>query len=272
MVRSLLAQSDLLVSSTSYEWESCDWSELEEDISFTLMSALERHDLPLDVRAHQEYAFLEYGDALVRFAYRLGTTGSPYTTAHDVTGDDSPFVDIQLSMLADLPPISADQAMTPLQSEAPVPGTGDGAGYNISEVHQGNPALPISGTISSDLSHQIWDQVYSQMAEDCTTGGTLWIDPNQAGDESVARLLHDDNILNSYLLPQSKETLQYRRTRTLCLSQKEIPRVHKQKRMLNGLKRARSSRKESLHPRTQHVISETPPDEEMFYGDILSAE
>jgi hypothetical protein len=78
MMWSLLKQSYLSKYVTWKHWERCTWSTLRKETSHSLRYALERREVPADVRAHADYSGLDGPAALARYAFNLGTTGKAY--------------------------------------------------------------------------------------------------------------------------------------------------------------------------------------------------
>lgn len=84
MMWSLLKQPYLSEYMIWEHWEHCNWSTLNKDTSQSLRFALERREVPADVRAHPDYSNLNHPRALASYALNLGTTGKAYP--HKTTG------------------------------------------------------------------------------------------------------------------------------------------------------------------------------------------
>jgi hypothetical protein len=84
MMWSLLQQSYLSEYMIWEHWECCNWSTLSREARQSLRSALERGEVPADVRAHPDYSNLNRPRALASYAFNLGTNGKAYP--HQTTG------------------------------------------------------------------------------------------------------------------------------------------------------------------------------------------
>ena len=79
MVWSLLKQPYLSEYMVWEHWKRCNWSTLSREASHFLRFALERREVPTDVRAHPGYS-----NPLAKYAFNLGMTGKAYP--HKTTG------------------------------------------------------------------------------------------------------------------------------------------------------------------------------------------
>jgi hypothetical protein len=85
MIWSLLQHPDLEGDRLQYNWDGCNWSEITEKTRPGLRDALQRHQVPTDLRKHANYRHLEGPGLLVKYAYQYVMTGQPYFHfMHDV--------------------------------------------------------------------------------------------------------------------------------------------------------------------------------------------
>jgi hypothetical protein len=78
MIWSLLQHPDLETDRLQYNWDGCNWSEITEKTRPGLRDALQRHQVPTDLRLYANYRHLEGPRMLVKYAYQYVMTGQPY--------------------------------------------------------------------------------------------------------------------------------------------------------------------------------------------------
>jgi hypothetical protein len=78
MIWSLLQHPDLERDRLQYNWDEYDWSEITEKTRPGLRDALQRHQVPTDLRSYANYRHLEGPGMLVEYAYQYVMTGQPY--------------------------------------------------------------------------------------------------------------------------------------------------------------------------------------------------
>ena len=88
MVRSLLFKQPYLADAVTslhlqgWDWNTVNWTKISDSKLQELREALERHKLPDAVQALWEYRCLQPPEALVQYAFSLGTNGHAYL--HDI--------------------------------------------------------------------------------------------------------------------------------------------------------------------------------------------
>jgi hypothetical protein len=115
MIWSLLQHPDLDIARLQYNWDGCDWARITEKTRPGLRDALQRHQVPTDVRLHPGYVHLGVPEALVKYAYQYVMTGLPYSchfmpNIHQSDLRDYTQVNVNSQLLAGLPPGTAFQS------------------------------------------------------------------------------------------------------------------------------------------------------------------
>jgi hypothetical protein len=85
MIWSLLQHPDFERDRLRYNWNECDWSLVTEKTRPGLRDALQRHQVPPNLRLYADYGHLDGLGMLVKYAYQYVITGQPYfCLMHDV--------------------------------------------------------------------------------------------------------------------------------------------------------------------------------------------
>ena len=101
MIWSLLQHPDLERDRLQYNWDGYNWSEITEKTRPGLRDALQRHQVPTDLRLYANYRHLEGPRMLVEYAYQYVMTGQPYfyLVHHIQPGTRSPAQEMVSSQL-----------------------------------------------------------------------------------------------------------------------------------------------------------------------------